>query len=312
MELIARIPALLPPPRVHRQRDWRVLSPNAPLRAALTALAPGTAAAQPTPPVETSGEEPAEKPYRSPGRYLWAMLRAGIDATFPLTCPHCGCRYPFTPSGSTRRANDAWCRPRCAPWEHFGWARHFAAISPLQAPCGPLFAGADSEHRAAEGLGLRCQHQACFPLRWRADPAPGAHVNAQGRVLADRAQNIEAGRDDLGPAAFTGKHTDNVGGFGNGCGVPAGKCMSQSGWSECNVPACGGWQTRMAQSWHKGRELDPRNNVNLARELACVAHRRPHPMGREQCCWKRPPRPSVVRSRRAVSRQPGARHPGTQ
>jgi len=72
-----------------------VAHPNAPLRAALTALALETAAAQPTPPVETIGEEPAETPHRSATRYLWAMLRAGPDARFPLTCPHCWTVMPM-------------------------------------------------------------------------------------------------------------------------------------------------------------------------------------------------------------------------
>jgi hypothetical protein len=90
LELIARIAALVPPPRLHRHRYFGVLAPNAPLRAAVTALAPEAAAAQPSPPVETSGEEPAETPHRSPARYLWAMLLARIYEAFPLTCPQCG------------------------------------------------------------------------------------------------------------------------------------------------------------------------------------------------------------------------------
>ena len=67
-----------------------MLAPNAPLRAAVTALAPEAAAAQPSPPLESSGEEPAETPYRSPARYLWAMLLVRIYEAFPLTGPKCG------------------------------------------------------------------------------------------------------------------------------------------------------------------------------------------------------------------------------
>ncbi len=33
---------------------------------------------------------PAETLYRSPVRYLWAMLLARIYEAFPLTCPQCG------------------------------------------------------------------------------------------------------------------------------------------------------------------------------------------------------------------------------
>ena len=40
LELIGKIAALVPPPRTHRHRYYGVLAPNAPLRAAVTALAP--------------------------------------------------------------------------------------------------------------------------------------------------------------------------------------------------------------------------------------------------------------------------------
>jgi hypothetical protein len=39
LELIERLAALIPPPRRHRHRYYGVLAPNAPLRAAVTALA---------------------------------------------------------------------------------------------------------------------------------------------------------------------------------------------------------------------------------------------------------------------------------
>jgi hypothetical protein len=91
LELIERLAALVPPPRQHRHRYFGVLAPNAPLRAAVTALAPEAIAAQPSSPVETSGEEPTTTtPLRSPARYLWAMLLARIYEAFPLTCPTCG------------------------------------------------------------------------------------------------------------------------------------------------------------------------------------------------------------------------------
>ena len=85
LELIERIAALVAPPRQHRHRYYGVLAPNAPLRAAVTALAPEAVAAQPSP-TQTSGEAPQ----RSPARYLWAMLLARIYEAFPLTCPKCG------------------------------------------------------------------------------------------------------------------------------------------------------------------------------------------------------------------------------
>ncbi|HRH29917.1 MAG TPA: transposase, partial [Aquabacterium sp.] len=108
LELIARIAALVPPPRTHRHRYFGVLAPNSPLRAAVTALAtpaqpakqvvvqtepanmsegaPGVAplghAISPTP-------EPAP-PKRSKAHYLWAVLIARIYEVFPLLCPLCG------------------------------------------------------------------------------------------------------------------------------------------------------------------------------------------------------------------------------
>jgi len=90
LELIERIAALVPPPRQHRHRYYGVLAPNAPLRAAVTALAPEAIAAQLPPSVETSDHEPVETPHRSPARYLWAMLLARLYEVFPLTCPKCG------------------------------------------------------------------------------------------------------------------------------------------------------------------------------------------------------------------------------
>ena len=90
LELVQRLAALVPPPRIHRHRYYGVLAPNAPLRAAVTSLAPEALATQPAAPVQAAGDEPFEKPHRSPARYLWAMLLARLYEAFPLTCPQCG------------------------------------------------------------------------------------------------------------------------------------------------------------------------------------------------------------------------------
>jgi hypothetical protein len=45
LELITKIAALVPPPRVHRHRYYGVLAPNASLRAVVTALAPAAVSA---------------------------------------------------------------------------------------------------------------------------------------------------------------------------------------------------------------------------------------------------------------------------
>jgi len=83
LELLDRLAALVPPPRVHRHRYFGVLAPNAPLRAAVTALAPGATTAPPA-----ANDEPAAEPaHRRAARYAWAMLLARIYEVFPLLCP---------------------------------------------------------------------------------------------------------------------------------------------------------------------------------------------------------------------------------
>jgi hypothetical protein len=83
LELIDKIAALVPPPRVHRHRYYGVLAPNAPLRAAVTALAP-------VPVPAPAAGTPDDAPHRAAARYLWAMLLARIYEVFPLTCSFCG------------------------------------------------------------------------------------------------------------------------------------------------------------------------------------------------------------------------------
>jgi hypothetical protein len=79
LELIARIAALVPPPRTHRHRYFGVLAPNSPLRAA--AVVPLGHASPPAP-------EPVAPPKRSKAHYLWAVLiarvlrRCGTDRSY--------------------------------------------------------------------------------------------------------------------------------------------------------------------------------------------------------------------------------------
>jgi len=89
LELISRLAALIPAPRLHRHRYYGVLAPNARLRSALTAMA---CAATATGKVGThaSAEGDKETGSRSPARYLWAMLLARLDEVFRLRCPSCG------------------------------------------------------------------------------------------------------------------------------------------------------------------------------------------------------------------------------
>ena len=86
LELLDRLAALVPPPRVHRHRYFGVLAPNSPLRAAVTALA----LAATTPPPAPNPQPAAEPAHRRAARYTWALLLARIYEVFPLVCPHCG------------------------------------------------------------------------------------------------------------------------------------------------------------------------------------------------------------------------------
>ena len=74
LELIERLAALIPPPRIHRHRYHGVLAPNSPQRAQVTALARQPILPAPAPNAATS-HAPA---LRSPVRYLWAVLLARI------------------------------------------------------------------------------------------------------------------------------------------------------------------------------------------------------------------------------------------
>jgi hypothetical protein len=98
LELLERLSAFIPPPRVHRHRYYGLLAPNARLRPTVTALASQQAAAEqvaPSSPISeipgaTSSPSPPEEKPRRPSVYLWAMLLARIYEVFPLVCHRCG------------------------------------------------------------------------------------------------------------------------------------------------------------------------------------------------------------------------------
>jgi hypothetical protein len=87
LELLDRLAALVPPPRIHRHRYFGVLAPHSPLRAAVTALA---LAAATTPAAPRSNPPAAEPAHRRTAHYAWALLLARIYEVFPLVCPTCG------------------------------------------------------------------------------------------------------------------------------------------------------------------------------------------------------------------------------
>jgi hypothetical protein len=89
LEFIQRLAALIPPPRAHRHRYHGVLAPNAPLRAAVTALAPAASDYNVAAEEKKTEENAVEEVWRSPARYLWAMLLARLYESTPLVCPIC-------------------------------------------------------------------------------------------------------------------------------------------------------------------------------------------------------------------------------
>jgi len=89
LELIQHLAALIPPPRAHRHRYHGVLAPNASLRAAVTALAPAASDCNAATPEKRTEESAVEALWRSPARYLWAMLLARLYEATPLLCPIC-------------------------------------------------------------------------------------------------------------------------------------------------------------------------------------------------------------------------------
>jgi len=84
LELFDRIAALVPPPRVHRDRYHGVLVPNSPLRAQVTAFAQERIekTASTTDADETDGPDSLS---RSSARYLWTTLIARLFERFPQT-----------------------------------------------------------------------------------------------------------------------------------------------------------------------------------------------------------------------------------
>jgi hypothetical protein len=160
LELIERIAALVPPPRIHRHRYFGVLAPNSPLRAAVTAFAT-PAQALPAQPEQTGASDVAPgvvpvgnadgagaqlpqpqpqpesaPPKRSPAHYLWAVLIARIYEVLPLLCPMCGGQMrliAFITEGTQIRKI----------LDHIGVASEPPRISPARGP--PLWDDCDAQ-----------------------------------------------------------------------------------------------------------------------------------------------------------------------
>jgi hypothetical protein len=157
LELIARIAALVPPPRTHRHRYFGVLAPNSPLRAAAVALGHSI----------PSTPEPAP-PKRSKAHYLWAVLIARIFEVFPLLCPMCGGQMRLiafiTEGVQIRRILD-----------HIGVDSQPPHISPARGP--PLWDDCDAH--AGEGVAPGPDWATDWDLA--AQPAPDYEVDQAHR-----------------------------------------------------------------------------------------------------------------------------------
>ncbi len=94
LQLLERLVAFVPPPRMHRHRYHGVLAPHAGLRAAVVAIG-RSPAEMPCPadggtphPVPSDLDDPPR--LASPARIRWAVLLTRIYEVLPLLCPACG------------------------------------------------------------------------------------------------------------------------------------------------------------------------------------------------------------------------------
>ena len=109
LDLVARLVALVPPPRFHMLRYHGVLAAHAKARAEVV---PGRAASAPSEPVQlglgfeaASASEPAGEPVSTserPSRHPWAWLLARVFAVDVTVCPHCAGRMRLVKLATTR------------------------------------------------------------------------------------------------------------------------------------------------------------------------------------------------------------------
>jgi hypothetical protein len=94
LQLLERLVAFVPPPRMHRHRYHGVLAPHAGLRAAVVAIGRAPAEtpclADPKPASLASGSLDEPPRTASSARIRWAVLLARIYEVLPLLCPACG------------------------------------------------------------------------------------------------------------------------------------------------------------------------------------------------------------------------------
>jgi len=87
LDLVARLAALVPPPRVHLVRYHGILAPAAQARSAVVPVPQGPA---PEPRAHAGcAAEPARPPRPRPRNYTWAELMRRVFEVDVLACPRC-------------------------------------------------------------------------------------------------------------------------------------------------------------------------------------------------------------------------------
>lgn len=125
LQLLDRLAALVPPPRIHRHRYFGVLAPHSPLRSAVTALARAATTSPPAPKPQPA----AEPAHRRAARYAWAALLARIYEVFPPCARSAAPRCASSPSSPTHlrstTSSSTWASRRHHPGSRPPAARRY-------------------------------------------------------------------------------------------------------------------------------------------------------------------------------------------
>ena len=90
VDFIAKLAALVPPPRAHLTRFHGVFAPNANLRAQLTPSGRGKRPAGDAVPVDVSAHDEPRSPEQKRRAMSWAQRLKRVFSIDVTTCAHCG------------------------------------------------------------------------------------------------------------------------------------------------------------------------------------------------------------------------------
>ena len=90
MDFIAKLAALVPPPRAHLPRFHGVFAPNANLRAQVTPSGRGKRPAGDAVPVDVSAHDDPRSPEQPRRAMSWAQRLKRVFSIDVTTCAHCG------------------------------------------------------------------------------------------------------------------------------------------------------------------------------------------------------------------------------